>query len=219
MKKYNPTSLSKIKRGSNRATYDQQAVFEILDAHFMCHVPYVFDNTPITIPMAYARSGETIYLHGAIGNRMLNSITELDKISITVTHLDGLVLARSAFHHSVNYRSAIVFGIPRIVTETSEINHALERIVDQMAEGRWKETRLPNAKELKVTKVIALDITEASAKVRKGPPVDDDEDYQLELWAGVVPVKSVFESAISDPKLAFEIETPESVKKLIRNDK
>jgi len=219
MKKYNPTTLSKIKRGSKRASYDQTEVFKVLDAHFMCHVPYVFDNTPITIPMAYARSSKTIYLHGAIGNRMLNSITRLDQMSITVTHLDGLVLARSAFHHSVNYRSVVVFGKPRIVTEESEVNHALECIVNQMVEGRWQETRPPNANELKATKVIALDITEASAKIRQGPPIDDEEDYQLKLWAGVVPLKNVYDKAINDPKLAFNLETPPSVKKITKNDR
>lgn len=218
MQNYNPNKLSKIKRGAKNAFYDKKTVFEILDAHFMCHVPYMFDDTPITIPMAYARSGDTIYLHGATGNRMLNSIGSLDKTSLTVTHLDGLVLARSAFHHSVNYRSVVVFGKPRLVTEESEKNHAFEMLLEQMAKGRWSEVRTPNEKELKITQVLALDITDASAKVRKGPPVDDDEDYELELWAGVVPLKQVYDTAIPDPKLAFEIDTPASAKKLSNND-
>lgn len=219
MENYNPSKLSKIKRGAKNASYDKPKVFEILDAHFMCHVPYVFDGTPITIPMAYARSVETIYLHGAMGNRMINTIAALDKTSLTVTHLDGLVLARSAFHHSVNYRSVVVFGSPRIVTDKAEKEHAFKRLLEQMAEGRWSEIRTPNEKEYKITQVLAIDITEASAKVRQGPPVDDEEDYSLELWAGVVPLKHVYDTAISDPKLAYDLEVPESAKKLTQNDK
>ena len=218
MSNYKTTKLSKVKRGAKNATYDKATVFEILDADFMCHVPYLFDDTPITIPMAYARSGETIYLHGAMGNRMLNAIASLEKTSLTVTILDGLVLARSAFHHSVNYRSVVVFGTPRIVTEKAEKAHAFERLLEHMAVGRWNEVRTPNEKEYKITQVLALDITEASAKVRQGPPVDDEEDYSLKLWAGVVPLKHVYDTAIPDPKLAFDLETPNSTKKLIQND-
>lgn len=218
MKSYSASETSKVKRGAKRATYDKETVFKILDDHFMCHVPYVYEDTPITIPTAYARSGETIYMHGAIGNRMLNSIAQLSKTSITVTHLDGLVLARSAFHHSVNYRSVVVFGKPRIVTSEEEKNKALEMIVEHMASGRWDEVRIPNEKELKITQVLALDITEASAKVRQGPPIDDDEDYNLKLWAGVVPVKQVYENAVVDPNAKFELGTPPSVHKLTKND-
>ncbi len=218
MSSYDPTKLSKVKRGRNRATYDKATVFNILDAHFICHVPYVFDDVPITIPMAYARSGETIYLHGATGNRMLQSLAALKKMSVTVTHLDGLVLARSAFHHSVNYRSVVVFGKPRLVTDETEKKHVFEMLLEHMAEGRSKEVRATNENELKITKVIALDITEASAKVRTGPPVDDEEDYQLELWAGVVPIKYQYEKEITDPNLAFDLASPPSVKKLTKND-
>jgi len=218
MKKFEPSKLSKVKRGRDRADYDKSAVFKIVDAHFMCHVPYVFDGTPITIPMAYARSGETIYLHGATGNRMLKSIADLEKMSITITHLDGLVLARSAFHHSVNYRSAVLFGKPRIVTEEAEKKHAFTMLLEHMAEGRSKEVRETSANELKITKVIALDITEASAKVRTGDPVDDEEDYKLEFWAGVVPIKHLYEKEITDPNLAFNLAVPPSVKKLTKND-
>jgi len=218
MSKYTPTKLSKVKRGRNRAKYDETTVFKILDSHFICHVPYVFEDTPITIPMAYARSGETVYLHGATGNRMLKSLADLKKMSITVTHVDGLVLARSAFHHSVNYRSVVVFGTPRIVTEEDEKNHAFEMLLEQMAKGRSGEVRVPNTNELKITKVLALDISEASAKVRTGPPVDDEEDYKLEIWAGVVPIKHLYEKEITDPNLAFDLVTPPSVKKLTKND-
>lgn len=218
MPNYNPSKLSKVKRGAKNASYDKDAVHAILDAHFMCHVPYVFDSTPITIPMAYARVGETVYLHGAMGNRMINALAKLEKMSLTVTHLDGLVLARSAFHHSVNYRSAVIFGTPRVVTEDAEKEVAFEYLIEQMAKGRWNEVRVPNKKEIKITQVLAIDITEASAKVRQGPPVDDDEDYSLELWAGEVPLKGVYGNAIPDPKLAFDLETPASAKRLAEND-
>ncbi len=218
MKKYTPSKLSKVKRGSQNADYDKTTVFTILDNHFMCHVPYVFEDTPISIPMAYARSGETIYLHGAMGNRMLKGIASLKKISLTVTHLDGLVLARSAFHHSVNYRSAVVFGTPRIVKDETEKKHAFEMLLEQMAKGRSTEVRPTNEKELKITQVLALDITEASAKIRKGPPVDDEEDYSLKLWAGVVPIKNVYDVAIPDPKLVFKLEIPPSAITLSKNE-
>jgi len=218
MSKFEPTKLSKVKRGRNRADYDKSTVFNILDSHFVCHVPYVFEDTPITIPMAYARSGETIYLHGATGNRMLKSLALLEKMSITVTHLDGLVLARSAFHHSVNYRSAVVFGTPRIVAEEAEKKYAFEMLLEHMAQGRSKEVRETSPNELKITKVLALDITEASAKIREGAPVDDDEDYKLKLWAGVVPIKHLYEKEITDPNLAFDLASPPSVNKLTKND-
>ena len=146
MDKYNPSKLSKVKRGAKNASYDKKAVHSILDAHFMCHVPYVFDDTPITIPMAYTRVGETVYLHGAMGNRMINALANHKKISLTVTHLDGLVLARSAFHHSVNYRSAVVFGTPRVVTDNAEKELAFEYLIEQMAKGRWGEVRVTNKK-------------------------------------------------------------------------
>jgi len=218
MPKFEPTKLSKVKRGRNRAGYDKSTVFKILDSHFICHVPYVFEDTPISIPMAYARSGETIYLHGATGNRMLKSIASLKKMSITVTHLDGLVLARSAFHHSINYRSAVVFGTPRIVTEDSEKKHAFEMLLEQMAKGRSEEVRKTNENELKITKVLALNITEASAKIRDGGPIDDEDDYKLEIWAGVVPIKHLYEKEITDTNLAFDLAIPPSVIKLTKND-
>ena len=214
MDQYQPSKTSKISRGAKRASYDKETVFQILDDHFMCHLPYIFEGTPITIPMIYGRSDETIYLHGAIGNRMLN----LPMASFTVTHLDGLVLARSAFHHSVNYRSVVVFGQPRVITSEKEKDIALEIITEHMAKGRWSEVRIPSEKELKATRVIAIDITEASAKIRQGPPVDDEEDYDLELWAGVVPIKTVYEEAVSDPRLKPQIEIPPSVKRLLKND-
>ena len=219
MEKYVTTEASKIKRGAKRASYDKATVFQILDDHFICHIPYVYEDTPISIPTIYARFQETLYIHGAMGNRMLNSIASLPQTSITVTHLDGLVLARSAFHHSVNYRSVVVFGKPRVVISEKEKNKALELIVEHMAKGRWEEIRVPNEKEIKITQVLALDISEDSAKIRQGPPVDDQEDYDLELWAGVVPVKTIYKKAVPDPDLKFALDTPSSVKKLTENDK
>lgn len=219
MKTYTPSETSKVKRGAKRASYDQETVFKVLDDHFLCYVPYTHEEVPITIPTAFARSGETIYIHGAVGNRMLNSIAELPQTSITVTHLDGLVLARSAFHHSVNYRSAVVFGKPRIVTDENEKMKALELIIENMAKGRWEEIRIPSQKELKITQVLAIDITEASVKVRQSPPVDEEEDYNLELWAGVVPIKQFFESAVVDPDSKFDLPVPPSVINLTTNDK
>lgn len=216
--KYTPSKRSKVKRGANRASYDKATLFKILDENFMGHLAYVFEETPIALPMVYARKDDTIYLHGATANRMLNSVLSLKNSSFTITCLDGLVLARSAFHHSVNYHSAVVFGSPREVTDTAEKMEAFECLLEQMAKGRWAEVRHPNENELKITKVIALDINEASAKIRQGPPVDDDSDYELPHWAGVVPLKHVYESPVPDPKLAPEIDEPNSVKTLASYD-
>lgn len=219
MKNYAPSKVSKVKRGAKNASYDRTSVHKILDADFICHVPYVYDGTPISIPMAYARSGETIYLHGAMGNRMLKGIASLKKMSLTVTILDGLVLARSGFHHSVNYRSVVVFGTPRLVKDENEKKQVFDSLLEQMAKGRSHEVRPTNDKELKTTQVLALEITEASAKTRQGPPVDDVEDYQLKLWAGVIPLKHVYDNAITDPKLAFNLKTPPSALRLAQNEK
>lgn len=216
---FTPSNTSKVKRGAQRAHYDKATVYSILDAHFMCHVAYVHNQVAITLPMAYARKGNTLYLHGATANRMLKGICNQPIVSATVTHLDGLVLARSAFHHSVNYRSAVIFGKPRAVIAPQEKTEAFEALIEQMAKGRWQEVRKPNANELKITNVVAIDITEASAKIRQGPPVDDESDYDLPLWAGTLPLKHLYETAQPDPKLAPEIETPPSVKALEADDK
>ncbi len=209
---YPRSELNKVKRSPGRGKYDKKSVFKLLDSHFLGHLAYVHQDVPITIPTAYGRIEETIYLHGAISNRMLNSLSELDTVSMTVTHLDGLVLARSVFHHSMNYRSVVVFGKPRIINDENEKQIALEAITHNIIPGRWDESRKPNDKEIKSTLVLAIDIMEASVKIREGDPADDSEDYKLDIWAGVLPLKLKSDNPIADSVLKEGIKTPESVK-------
>lgn len=216
MKKYKINDYNKVKRGAKRAVYDYVTVYEILDDSFLCHVGYVWEGRSIVIPTAYGREGERIYLHGAVANRMMKGLLSAGQASITVTHLDGLVLARSAFHHSANYRSVALFGNVKQLKDEEEKLHALKVVMEQMLPGRWDECRLPSAKELNATLVLEITIDYASAKVRTGDPVDDEKDYDLEHWAGVLPIKQQYESAIPDPLLKFDLEIPESIQQKIK---
>ncbi len=210
---YNPTSRNKVKRIPKRGHYDQKTIFEVLDAGFLCHVGFSIEGQPFVIPTAYGRDGDTIYLHGASTSRMLKHLETGAPACVTVTHLDGLVLARSVFNHSMNYRSAVLFG-NCVKLEGEEKMHALEVVSEQILKGRWDESRLPNAKELKATSVLKFVIEEASAKIRTGDPGDEKEDYKLPIWAGVVPIVPTYHAPIPDPVLNEGIETPESVKGL-----
>ena len=202
-------------RGPKRASYKKEDLYAVLDAGYLCHVSYLFHKSPVIIPTAYARENDTIYIHGAVANRMLNSILEQQQACIAVTHEDGLVLARSAFHHSFNYRSAVMFGKPRAIEDAKEKMRVLELITENILPGRWTEVRQPNNKELKITLVIAVEIEEASVKVRAGAPVDDDEDYDLPIWAGVLPLQHKFITPITDPDMRQAMDVPASVKKAI----
>ena len=213
MSNYEVNSTNKVKRGAKRASYDKEVVNEILDAGFLCHVSYLFNGQPIAIPTAYGREGDRIFIHGAVANRMMSTVLEEGKASLTVTHLDGLVLARSAFHHSANYRSVAVFGKVSKVEDSDAKMHALKVIMDQMLLGRWEESRIPNEKELKATLVLEIKIDYASAKVRTGDPVDDEEDYQLPIWAGVLPVEQQYGAPIDDERLSKGIGRPQTMLK------
>jgi nitroimidazol reductase NimA-like FMN-containing flavoprotein (pyridoxamine 5'-phosphate oxidase superfamily) len=188
MDNYTPTSRTRIRRLPKRGSYDKLAVHAILDEGFICHVGFAVDAQPYVIPTIYARAGDTIYLHGSAVSRMLHTLAQGVQLCITVTLLDGLVLARSAFHHSLNYRSVVMIGSARLVDDKDEKMHALQSITDHVVPGRWNEVRWPNELELKQTSVLALPLAEVSAKIRSGPPLDDDVDYSLPIWAGVVPV-------------------------------
>jgi nitroimidazol reductase NimA-like FMN-containing flavoprotein (pyridoxamine 5'-phosphate oxidase superfamily) len=179
-----------VRRLPQRAAYDKATVHAILDAGRICHVGFISGGRPCVIPMLYARSGDTVYLHGSNASRMLRALAAGTELSLAVTLLDGYVLARSAFHHSVNYRSVVVFGKALLVEDPMEKMEALRLVTNHVVPGRWEEVRVPNERELKGTTVLAVGIEEASAKVRTGPPVDDEADYELPVWAGVVPVSS-----------------------------
>lgn len=212
---YSVDGRNKVKRIPKRGHYDRETVHKILDATFLCHIGFVVDGQPYVIPTSYGRKGDTIYLHGASTSRMMVNLAEGIPVCITVTHFDGLVLARSAFHHSINYRSAVVFGTAHLV-EGEEKEEGLRIVSEQILEGRWEESRGPKANELKATTVLRVDIDTASAKIRTGGPGDDKPDYELPIWAGVVPAKIVYGEPEADPLLKEGIPLAESVKDLLK---
>ncbi|QMU65229.1 MAG: pyridoxamine 5'-phosphate oxidase family protein [Flavobacteriaceae bacterium] len=211
MKEYQKSSLNRIKRGQNRATYDIEKIYAILDAGFIGFVNYIYERKPISIPMGYGRKDDKIYLHGSQANRMLTFLLKTKEISMTVMHLDGLVLARSGLHHSVNYRSATLFGTVRNIENDAEKETGLKCFMDHMMKGRWDEIRPMHQKELDRTLVVEMTIKTASAKIRDVGVNDEPEDYDLDVWAGVVPLKQVAEYPITDKCLKKEIETPKHV--------
>ena len=201
MSTYTPTARTKVRRLSKRAVYDQATVHGILDEAFLCYVGFVQDGHPFVIPTLYARSGETIYMHGSGASRMLKTLAEGVDVCLTVTLVDGFVLARSAFHHSMNYRSVTVFGRARMVSDLEEKLQALRIITDHIVPNRWDEVRAPNELEMRQTVVLALALEEVSAKVRVGPPVDDEEDYSMPVWAGVVPIHTQLGEPLADGRV------------------
>jgi len=212
MSTFTPTARTQVKRLPKRATYDRDTVFNILDEAFVCHVGFVADGQPFVIPTNFGRSGETIYLHGSAASRMLRTLSEGLPVCVTVTLADGLVLARSAFHHSVNYRSVVVLGTARLVDDPSEKMEALRLFTEHIMKGRWEEIRWPTEQELKATTVLALPLEEVSAKVRTGGPIDDEEDYSLPVWAGVLPLPVVPAVPIADARLKAGTAVPQYMK-------
>jgi nitroimidazol reductase NimA-like FMN-containing flavoprotein (pyridoxamine 5'-phosphate oxidase superfamily) len=205
----NASERSTVKRLPARGVYDRAVIHQIVDAGLVCHLGFVVDGQPFVIPTTYVRVGETIYVHGSPASRMLKTLEQGVAACVTVTLVDGLVLARSAFHHSINYRSVVVFGTGVLVSDPEEKLAVLKALTDHLIPGRWQEIRQPNAQELKRTLVLAIPIDEASAKIRIGPPLDDEEDYSLAAWAGVIPLKLMAEAPVPDPKMAPEILTPD----------
>jgi nitroimidazol reductase NimA-like FMN-containing flavoprotein (pyridoxamine 5'-phosphate oxidase superfamily) len=196
-----PTPRTTLRRLPARGRFDRATVYSILDEALICHVGFVADGQPFVIPTIHARVEDKLYVHGSAASRMLRTLEKAVPVCLTATLLDGLVLARSAFHHSMNYRSAVVLGEAQAVTDPKEKWDALEAIVEHVAPGRWAEAREPNAKEMAGTLVLRLPIEEASAKVRTGPPIDDEEDYALEVWAGVLPLRLVPGTPLADPRV------------------
>ncbi|MEQ6123245.1 pyridoxamine 5'-phosphate oxidase family protein [Pseudotenacibaculum sp. MALMAid0570] len=218
MKEYSKSKLNRIKRGQNRGTYDVEKINTILDAGFICFAGYIYEGKAISIPTAYGRKGNKIYLHGSQANRMLNALLEAKEASITVMHLDGLVLARSGLHHSVNYRSVTLFGSLKKVENDSEKEAALECVIDQMIENHWDSLRPMHQVELDRTLVVEMTIETASAKIRDVGVNDEPEDYDLDVWAGVVPLKQIAEKPISDHQLKEGIEIPNHVMEYYRQN-
>ena len=211
------TDRTRVKRLPNRGAYDRETIYAILDAGFICHVGYVMDGQPYVIPTGYARIGDDLYIHGSSASRMLRNLAQGVDVCVTVTLVDGLVLARSAFHHSINYRSVVVLGKATLVEDAVEKDKALEAFTEHIIPGRWAEIRWPNELELKATSVLKLPIEEASAKVRTGDPKDDEEDYEMEIWAGILPLKVVPGEPIDDSRLISKMPVPEHVSRYGRN--
>lgn len=209
METFTQTGRNTVKRLPQRGHYERETVNAILDEGFICHVGFVLDGQPFIIPTGYARAGDTLYLHGSRASRMLRALRAGVDLCVTVTLVDGLVLARSAFHHSINYRSVVVFGRARAVEDEAEKLAALRAFTEQVVPGRWVNAREPNRQELNATTVLAVALTEASAKVRTGPPVDDEEDYALAVWAGELPLSLTAGTPVADPRLPADIAPPE----------
>lgn len=195
------TPRTTLKRLPLRGSHERAQIEAILDEAYICHVGFVLEGQPFVIPTIHARVGETLYVHGAAASRMLRTLAQGVPVCVTVSLLDGLVLARSSFHHSMNYRSVVVLGTAREVQDPAERALALEAIVEHVLPGRWAEARPPNERELKQTSVLALPIEEASAKIRTGPPGDDEEDYALDVWAGVLPLRLTPGEPVADARL------------------
>jgi uncharacterized protein len=213
---YSPTARTRVTREPERAVYDRAAAYQVLDEAFICHVGFVVDNQPFVIPTGFGRSGDNLYIHGSAASRMLRNLDQGIAVCVTVTLLDGLVLARSIFNHSMNYRSVVVLGTAVAVEDPAEKQQALRALSEHILPGRWKESRQPNERELKATLVMRLPITEFSAKVRTGPPIDNEEDYSFPTWAGVVPLQTVAGSPINDPRLDPKTLVPDYVRSYSR---
>jgi uncharacterized protein len=207
------TDRTRLGRHRERGLTDRRALHDVLDAGLICHLGVVIDGTPVVLPTGYGRIGETMYLHGSSANRSLGSAADTE-VCVTVTLLDGLVCARSVFHNSMNYRSAVIYGTARLVTDDAERMTAIEAITEHLIPGRWSNSRLPNKKEMAATSVLALPLAEASVKVRSGGPSDDDEDYGLDYWAGVLPITMTVGDAQPDPLLRPDIGVPEHISDL-----
>ncbi len=213
---HSPTARTRVVREAHRGIYERAAAYEILDEGFICHVGFAVDGQPFVIPTAYGRLDDNLYIHGSAASRMLRNLDQGIPVCITVTLLDGLVLARSIFNHSMNYRSVVVLGTAVAVRDEKEKLQALKVLSEHILPGRWSESRQPNEKELKQTLVMRLPIDEFSAKVRQGPPIDDEEDYSFATWAGVLPLHVVPGAAIEDPRMDAKVEMPAYVREYSR---
>ncbi len=216
MTTFTPTERTRVKRLPDRGKYDSETVFSILDEGIICHIGFVVDGQPYVIPTGYARLGDKLYIHGSAASRMLRTLAGGVQVCVTVTLLEGLVVARSVFHSSMNYRSVVILGRATLVDNREEKMKALEAVTEQIIPGRWADARHPTESEMKQTSVLALPLEEVSAKVRTGGPHDDEEDYALPIWAGVLPLPVVPGAPIPDDRLNAGIEIPPYVSHYIR---
>ncbi len=212
-----PTPRTTVKRHADRGVYQRETVEAILDEAMYCHVAVVLDGLPRAIPTIHARIGDTLFIHGSNASRTLRALKEGSEACVVVTLLDGLVLARSAFNHSMNYRSVLVYGPVREVTDPDEKWEAQRALVDHVVPGRSADARMPSEKEMRQTTILAISLDEASAKVRSGAPIDAEEDYDLPVWAGVIPLQTVPQPPIDDPRLLPGLDVPEYARRYERD--
>jgi uncharacterized protein len=208
MEKISQTPRTTLKRLPQRGSYDREVINQILNEGFVCHVGFAVDKRPFVIPTGYARVGDSLVIHGSQASRLLRTLGQGIDVCMTVTLIDGLVLARSAFHHSMNYRSVVVFGRATVIEDYAAKVAALRALSEHIIPGRWVDVRAPSEREVQQTTVLSLPLDEASAKVRSGPPLDDEEDYDLPVWAGVIPLRMVAEMPVDDPRLLPNTDTP-----------
>lgn len=211
MSTFKKTNRNRVKRRPKRGSYDRSVIYKIIDEALICHVGFVQDDQPFVIPTIHARIDDNIILHGSRVSRFLKHIGSGNEVCVTITILDGIVLARSVFHHSMNYRSVVLFGKGKTIEAKEDKLKALDAVTGHIMPGRWHDARRPNRKELNATTVVAIPIEEASAKIRTGPPVDDLEDYELPIWAGVLPIRQKAASPEKDPKLSSTVAVPDYV--------
>jgi len=211
MSEYDKTTVNRVRRVPERGQYDQETINNIVDDAMICHVGFVQEGRPFVIPTLHVRRNNEILLHGATTSRLIQHVQAGHEVCLTMTHVDGIVLARSVFHHSINYRSAVLFGRGYLIEGDEATMNALEQFTERLMPGRWADARQPSLKELKATAVVAVPIDMASAKVRSGPPGDDEEDYALPVWAGVLPTTQIIGLPQADGRLADEIQLPEYV--------
>ncbi|MFQ5407579.1 MAG: pyridoxamine 5'-phosphate oxidase family protein [Anaerolineales bacterium] len=209
MTHFKRTDLNRIRRVPDRGAYDRETVYRILDDALICHVGIVQDGRPVVIPMIHARAGDTLLLHGATSSRLQRILQSGAPVCVTVAHLDGIVLARSIYHHSLNYRSAVIFGTGTLVAEEREKWAAMERFAEKLAPGRWNDARQPSSAEYKATAIVSVAIESASAKIRTGPPGDEEDDYALPVWAGVLPIAQQLGPLQPDPRLDAAVAVPQ----------
>lgn len=216
MEKLKITTRTKVNRFPKRASYEVEEVYKILDQSFVCQIGFKIDGQVNIIPTLYGRKNDLIFIHGSKNSRMLKSFSSGEDICLSVTTIDGIVMARSAFHHSVNYRSVVLFGKPSEIINNKEKTDALEAIFDHFIPGRWDDVRKPNEKELNLTSVFSVKIDEASAKMRSGPPADDKEDYSLKIWAGIIPIKKIYGEPVRDDLLPESLILPDYIKNITK---
>ena len=210
------TERTCLHRVPERGNYDKPTIHAILDAGFVCHLGFEVDGQPYVIPTTYGRADDILYVHGSVASRMLRNVSKGVPVCVTVTHLDGLVLARSMFHHSMNYRSVVVLGTATQVQGATAKLEALKALSEHIVAGRWQEVRPPSARELRATSVLSIPLVEVSAKTRTGPPVDDDEDYSRSVWAGVIPLALRAQEPVPDNRMPGEISLPGCIETLLK---